>query len=91
MAKYYISPPPVSPLGRIIASILGLVFIIGAVIFGFFLLAAAAALGLLFWAGLAIRGWWLRRRKGAQKSRSQGPHETEVIEAEYTVISRRRD
>lgn len=90
MVKYYISPPPVSPLGRIIASILGLVFVIGAVIFGFFLLAAAAALGLLFWAGLAIRGWWIRR-KGVKNSRTQRQHESDVIEAEYTVISRRRD
>lgn len=90
MAKYYISPPPVSPLGRIIASVLGLVVIIGAVIFGFFLLAAAAALGLLLWAGLAMRGWWLRR-KGAEQPRAAGRGESEVIEAEYTVISRRRD
>lgn len=90
MAKYYISPPPSSPLGSIIASIVGVVLVIAAVIFGFFLLAVAVALGLIFWAGLTIRGWWLRRKIDKEPVR-QGAKEPEVIEAEYKVISRRRD
>lgn len=90
MARYYISGPPASPIARIIASILGVLVVVGAIIFGFFLLAAAAALGLLLWIGLSVRGWWLRRKVG-EKSRPEAGKESDVIEAEYTVISRRRD
>lgn len=88
--RYYISPPPASPLTRILGTVFAVLVIAGAVVFGLFVLAAAVGLGLLLWAGLAIRGWWLRRKRPAgDGGRPGGPSQT--IDAEYTVISRRRD
>lgn len=88
--KYYISPPPASPLTRILASVFAVMVLVGAFIFGLFVLAAAVGVGLLLWIGLAIRGWWLRR-DGVKKSSGRRAGDSESIEAEYTVISRRRD
>lgn len=88
--KYYISPPPVSPLARVLGSIFAVLVIAGAIVFGLFVLAAAVGLGLLLWTGMAIRGWWLRRR-GFGTPRGKPGDRSQTIEAEYTVISRRRD
>ena len=86
----YISPPKISPLGRVLGAVFGLLVLAGFLVFGFFVLLAALALGLLAWAWLAVRALWLRRKQPAP-----GPDrpvaESEIIEAEYTVISRRRD
>ena len=88
--RYYISPPPVSPLARVIASVFAVLAVIGAAVLGLFMLAALIGFGLLAWLVLTIRRWWVRRRRPqAQAQRHQG--NPEVIEAEYTVISRRRD
>lgn len=88
--KYYISPPPASPLARIIASLFAAVAIVLAIVFGLFVLAAAVGLGLLAWLGLVIRAWWLRRKGVAAPGKSR-PGDSGVIEAEYKVVSRRRD
>lgn len=88
--KYYISPPPASPLARILGTVFAVLVIAGAIVFGLFVLAAAVGLGLLLWAGLSIRGWWLgRKHPGAGGRGPGGPSQS--IDAEYTVISRRRD
>jgi cytochrome b561 len=78
------------PLGRIVASVVAAVVLVGAIVFGFFVLAVLAALGILLWAALSIRGWWLRRNKAPEPA-SSPENQSETIEAEYTVISRRRD
>jgi hypothetical protein len=88
--RYYISPPPTSPLARLLGSIFAVLVIAGAIVFGLFVLAAAVGLGLLLWTGMAIRGWWLRR-KGLGRPPGPRDRKSETIEAEYTVISRRRD
>lgn len=83
-----------NPISRIIASLVAVLLIVGAVIFGFFVLIGALILGIVAWIGFAIRGWWMRR-KGMETDRqttSQSPpNQSETIEAEYTVISRRQD
>jgi len=90
MPQYYITPPPVSPLGRALTAILAVAVILGVVVFGFFVLALAAATGILLWIFFSIRGWW-RRKKGVKKTAQEEGRKSETIEAEYTVISRRRD
>ncbi len=87
--RYYISPPPANPLSRIVAAILAVMVIVASAIFGLFLFAAAVGLGLLAWMGLALRAWWARRRGTEQPERR--PRQAETIDAEYTVISKRRD
>lgn len=71
-----------SPLSRLLAAILGLLAMVGAFFFGLFILAIALGLGVLAWIGISLRVWWLRRQ-------FPGPDREEVIEAEYTVISRK--
>lgn len=85
------------PAGTILGSIFAIVVAIGAFVFGLIVLLAAVALGLLAWLGFAIRRWWLGRKtvSGDAEGRGQGAEKrqstAEVIEAEYTVISRRRE
>ena len=56
----------------------------------------AAGLGLLIWLGVWARTFWIRRQLGRQaKSTPQGTTgastDKQVIETEYTVISRNQD
>lgn len=81
MRYYSLNAPPMSPLSRVLASILGLLAVVGAFFFGLFILAVVIGLGALAWIGLAIRTWWLKR----QGLTGAGD---DIIEAEYTVISR---
>lgn len=94
MARFYVTPPPMNPVARILASLFAVLLIVGAVIFGFFVLVGGVALGLLGWIVLSLRGWWLRK-KGVEFPQDPAPDQSsnsrDTIEAEYTVISRRRD
>lgn len=88
--RYYISPPAMSPLGRVIAGLIAALSVIGAFIFGIFVLGIAIGLGVILILVASARNWWQRRNSGWTP-----PQETEQsresIEAEYTVISRRQD
>jgi len=98
---YRLPPPPMNPLSRILASLLAVLAVVGALFFGLVVLALAVGLGLLAWLGLALRMWWLRRRlsgSSAKGSAEAGPRtaapggrEDDVIEADYEVVSRRKD
>ena len=79
-----------SPLGRVIAGLLAVLGVVGAFIFGIFVLGIAIALGVILILVSSVRNWWLRRNSGSIPSHGteQG---RETIEAEYTVISRRQD
>lgn len=81
MQHYSLNPPPMSPLSRILAAIVGLLVLVGAFFFGLIILAVVIGLGALAWIVFRIRLWWLKRNMPAT------PGE-EVIEAEYTIISR---
>ena len=94
---YYISPPPLNPLSRILAGILAVLALVGAFFFGIFVLAFAAGLGLIAWLLFSIRLWWLRKKgmiSGAGRGPAQAPGpdsgETsrDIIDVEYTVVSR---
>ena len=47
--QYQIGPPPGNPLSRLLAAIVGALVIVGAFMFGFFILLAAIAFGLIAW------------------------------------------
>lgn len=93
---YYISPPPQSPLSRIIAAIIAVLALVGSFVIGIAAFLVIAGVGLI--AGIAIwfRVAWIRRRlqksgfdPGVRTDASGGPGQ--VIDAEYTVISSSED
>ena len=93
---YYISPPPQSPLTRIIAAIIAAFVLVGAFMIGMVALLVVAGVGMI--AGIAI---WLRVAWIKHKLRKSGvdlgvtadiPRASgHVIDAEYTVISDTED
>jgi hypothetical protein len=100
----YISGPPMNPLTRLMAAIIGVLALVGAFFFGVFIFVGALVLGLLAWVAIRLRIWWLRRRLGNVGTVSPGgfgaqrPGEApsskngeDVIEAEYEVISRKEE
>jgi hypothetical protein len=98
---YYISPPPMNPLSRLLAAILAVLALVGAFFFGIFVLAFAAGIGLIAWLLFSIRLWWLRKkgaigaRMGPDSAQGQGPVRgrgesgRDITDVEYTVVSRR--
>ena len=82
--QYYISPPPMNPLSRLLAGILAVVALAGAFFFGVLVLVFAVGVGLVAWLFLWIRMRWIRQ-KPARSDEKKG----EIIDAEYTVVSRR--
>jgi hypothetical protein len=98
--RYYLSPPPLNPVARILAGLLAVAALVGAFFFGLIILAAAVGLGVVAWLVLTVRVWWLRRQlragrgdggKPAGHAKPGGEHKPDVIDAEYEVISRRED
>ena len=98
--RYYLEPPRMNPVARVLAGLLAVAALVGAVFFGLIIFAAALGLGLLAWLILSVRMWWLRRRmtRGApgaadavRDPRARRAEAGEVIEAEYEVISRREE
>ena len=98
---YYISPPPQSPLSRLIAAIIAVIVLIGSFMIGMFALLVVAGVGLIAGIAIWLRVAWIKRRlrkdgvdlsgstspSGANKSGVSG----QVIEAEYTVVSEREE
>jgi hypothetical protein len=97
--QYYLAPPPLNPLARILAGVLALAALVGAFFFGLIILVLAIGLGVLGWLFLTLRVWRLRRRQargdGGVRNGSQSPgresRQGDVIEAEYEVISHREE
>ena len=66
--------------------------LVGAFMLGIVALAIVAGLGIALWVAVRLRIWWIKRHLRDEGSEAAtGNSTTEVIEAEYTVISRRRD
>lgn len=93
-----------NPLSRLLAAVLAGLALAGAFFFGVFILAFAAGIGLIAWLIFSIRLWWLRKKGRfsgpGQASSSGSPQgqgsvsgesDRDVIDAEYTVVSRRED
>jgi len=100
--RYYLASPSSNPLTRILAAVLAVLALIGAVFFGMVVLAVALGLGVLLWLLLSLRMWWLRRQWSAESPsapRAGMPgqpggaerHDGDVIDADYEVISRKAD
>jgi len=90
--KYYISAPPMNPISRILAAAGALLLLVGAFFFGLIVLGVLLAVFALFATILWVRNWWLGRVPAdASVTRTRPRSEEDVIEAEYTVISKRRD
>jgi predicted lipid-binding transport protein (Tim44 family) len=98
--RYYLSPPPLNPVARILAGLLAVAALVGAFFFGLIILAVAVGLGVVAWLVLTVRVWWLRRRfragrgdgeKPAGHATAGGVRKPDVIDAEYEVISRSED
>ncbi len=88
----YISPPPMNPLSRALAAVTAILALVAAFFFGLIVLALAVGIGLLFWLGVRLRLWWMMRHLPPRDANPAGaPEKGEVIEAEYTVVSRDED
>ena len=81
-----------NPLSRALANVGAVLALAAALFFGLIVLALAVGIGLLFWLSIRLRLWWMRRHISpldiAPASKRQ---KGEVIDAEYTVVSRRKD
>jgi hypothetical protein len=73
-----------NPLSRLLAGILAVIALAGAFFFGALVLAFAVGVGLVAWLVLRVRMWWIR-----QKPERSEEKKGEIIDAEYTVVSRR--
>jgi len=98
---YFISPPPQSTLARIIAGIIGIFALVGALMLGMAALLVVIGLGLIAGFAIWMRLAWIKRRwrkRGIDlgvKTHSSTANTTkvsgQVIDAEYTVVSRRKE
>lgn len=81
-----------NPFSRALAGVTAVLALAAAFFFGLIVLALAIGFGLLFWLGFRMRMWWIRRHMPPMEARSETrQNQEEVIEAEYTVISKRSD
>lgn len=99
---YYIAPPPMNPLTRLLTALVGVLALVGAFFFGIFIFAIAIALGLIAWLAFTVRVWWLRRKMGPGQAAPGGPAQRQktgqsqagdddAIDAEYEVVSRDKE
>ncbi len=98
---YYISPPPQNPVVRIIASIVAVLTLAGAFMVGMAALVVVVGVGLVaaltIWIRIALLRRSLRKNGPAPAAKSPFPEvdsntvKGQVIEAEYTVISKRKE
>ena len=93
MQKQFPTPYyPMNPLSRALAAVMAVLALAAAFFFGLIVLALAVGIGLLFWLGIRLRLWWMRRHISAfDTAPANRPQKGEVIDAEYTVVSRRKD
>ena len=81
-----------NPFSRALAVVTAVLALAAAFFFGLVVLALAVGFGLLFWLVIRMRMWWILRRMPSMEARPEtSQNQGEVIEAEYTVISRRSD
>ena len=81
-----------NPFSRALAVVTAVLALAAVVFFGMLVLALAIGFGLLFWLGFRMRMWWVWRHTPSKEARPETrQNQGEVIEAEYTVISRRSD
>ena len=97
--NYQIGPPPMNPLARLLAAVVGAAVLVGAFFFGFIILAFAVVAGLVLWLVVWIRIWWLRRKLAdgasdpfqAYRAPRESPDSEGAIEGDFEVISREEE
>ncbi len=90
--RYYISPPPMNPVSRFITAIMAVLVLAGAFFFGLAVLVILVGAFSLFALVFYLRMWWLgRAHEGVSAAPKEDAPEGKVIDAEYTVVSRRRN
>lgn len=98
---YYISPPPQNPFSRFIAGIVAVLAVAGAFMIGMVALLVVAGIGLLAGVVIWVRVAWIKRKlkKGGfsidamqqAASKQDQSHRGQIIDAEYTVVSEKKD
>ena len=89
---FYLSQPPSNPLTRLLAALIGALVLLGAFMLGIVALAIVAGLGAALWVAARLRIGWIKRQLPARGQESPSEkRNTEIIEAEYTVVSRHRE
>ena len=80
-----------NPFARLFTAILAVLVLTGAFFFGLAVLAVLLVAFSVFALIFFLRSWWLARSNGDTVStRSRTVSDDSVIDAEYTVVSRRR-
>ncbi len=88
----YLSRPPSNPLTRLLAALIGVLVLVGAFMLGIVALAIVAGLGTALWVAARLRIGWIKRQLPARgQDTPSEKKKAEIIEAEYTVVSRRRE
>lgn len=81
-----------NPLSRVLTAVMAVLALAAAFFFGLIVLALAVGTGLMFWLGIRLRLWWIRRHLPTiDADPASTPRKDEVIDAEYTVVSREKD
>ena len=88
--QYHLNPPPQGPLARLVAGIIAVFVLVGAVMLGMVAFLVIAGLALLAGIVIWLRVAWIRRRLktqgvnlGGDETRDKSGH---VIDAEYTIV-----
>jgi uncharacterized iron-regulated membrane protein len=85
--------PPRGPLARFAAAVVAVLVLAGAFMLGLAVLAVIVGIALVVSAAAWVRIWWLRRTGRMPKPErvAERKHGDGTIEAEYTVVSTRRE
>lgn len=84
MPIYYrnLPQPPQNPILRGLALVAGLGLFVLLVFLGTMFLAAMLALGVIAWAVMLVRSWWLGRGRTRQRG------DPDIVDVEYRVVHR---
>lgn len=81
-----------NPVSRLVTAIIAVLMLTAAFFFGLAVLAVLVTAFSVFALVVYLRSWWYRRAgKGAEANQPASESSGTVIDAEYTVVSRRRD
>lgn len=93
--QYHLNPPPQGPLARLVAGIIAVFVLVGAVMLGMVVFLIIAGLALLAGVVIWLRVAWIKRRLKKQGV-NLGDDEIrdkpgQVIDAEYTIVESPED
>jgi uncharacterized protein (DUF58 family) len=87
--KYYITPPPMNPVSRLVTAVIAVLVLTAAFFFGLVVLAVLVMAFSVFALIIYLRSrWYGRSARVAEVDREATRSSGSVIDAEYTVVSR---